>query len=200
MNDLKSLSTQLHEAEAEFRAIQQRVAEATVRRDTLMAELDAIDAAIEGAELAHASALAAVELGETDNTAATGAALRDAHASQSRKPDLTQQRRTADAVIDGLTRRHQEAHHRHVALIEQHKAAQIAFVEQRAQQAMDEAREALAAVSGKVAEAAAVRRVLESVGGRWNLGSIEISQHSPMFNPSHAAVELMAAALYSEIA
>lgn len=198
--NLKTLAAELHEAGVITRTITRRLTEATTRRDTLMAEVQGIDAAIEGAELAHASALAAVELGEADSTTDTAAALNAARESASRKPELIQQRRTADAVIDGLTRRHAEAHGRYVTLIEQHKAAQVAFMEDRAQQAMDSARDAIAQVTNAVAEAAAVRRVLESVGGRWSLGSINIGEHHAMFNPSHAAVELMAAALFSEIA
>lgn len=198
--NLKTISADLNAVKAEVSTIQKRLADATPRRDSLLAEVQGIDAAIEGAELAHASALAAVELGEADNTEATADALSHAHASALRKPDLIQQRRTADAVIDGLTSRHAEAHGRYVALIEQHQAAQVAYMEDRAQQTMDEARDALAAVANKVAEAAAVRRVLESIGGRWSLGSIEINQYSPILNPDRNAVELMAAALYSEIA
>jgi hypothetical protein len=119
--NLKAITASLIEAGVITRTISQRLAEATTRRDDLAAEINSLDAAVEGAELDHASALAAVELGEADNTAATGAALRDAYAGQSRKPDLIQQRRTADAVIEGLTRRHEEAHGRYVALLEQHR-------------------------------------------------------------------------------
>lgn len=198
--NLQNISADLIAIKAEVGNIQQRLAEATTRRDSLLAEVQGIDAAIEGAELAHAAALAAVELGEADSTKATAAALDAARVSASRKPELIQQRRTADALIDGLTRRHADAHGRYVALIEQHKAAQVAFMEGKASQAMDAARDAIAQVTNAVAEAAAVRRVLESVGGRWSLGSINIGEHHAMFNPSHAAVELMAAALYSEIA
>lgn len=198
--NLKTISADLNAIKAEVGNVQQKIAEATARRDGLLAEVQGIDAAIEGAELAHAAALAAVELGEADSTTDTAAALDAARESVSRKPELIQQRRTADAVIDGLTRRHEDAHGRFVALIEQQQAAQVAHVEAKAQQAMDNARDAIAQVANAVAEAAAVRRVLESIGGRWNLGSIEVGQYSPIFNPSHAAVELMAAALYSEIA
>ncbi len=200
MNELKPIAAALEAVKAEVAGITKKLADATSRRDGLLAEVQGIDAAIEGAELAHAAALAAVELGEADSTKATAAALDAARAAASGKPELIQQRRTADAVIEGLTRRHAEAHSRFVAMNEQHRAAQVAFMEDRAQQAMDSARDALAQVANAVAEAAAVRRVLESVGGRWNLGSIEIGQYSPIFNPSHAAVELMVAALYSEIA
>lgn len=198
--NLKTLAAELHEAGVITRTITQRLTEATTRRDSLLAEVQGIDAAIEGAELAHASALAAIELGEADSTKATAAALDAARESASRKTELIQQRRIADALIDGLTRRHADAHARYVALIEQHKAAQVAYMEGKASQAMDAARDAIAQVTNAVAEAAAVRRVLESVGGRWSLGSIGIGEHHAMFNPSHAAVELMAAALYSEIA
>lgn len=198
--NIKTTAAALDAAKAEVGTIQQKLAEATTRRDSLLAEVQGIDAAIEGAELAHAAALAAVELGEAGSTKATAAALNAARESASRKPELIQRRRTADAVIDGLTRRHAEAHGRYVALIEQHKAAQVAYMEGKASQAMDAARDAIAQVTNAVAEAAAVRRVLESVGGRWSLGSINIGEHHAMFNPSHAAVELMAAALYSEIA
>ncbi|MBU1223092.1 MAG: hypothetical protein KKA22_12955 [Gammaproteobacteria bacterium] len=198
--NLKTISAALDAAKAEVGTIQQRLADATTRRDGLLAEVQGIDTAIDGAELAHAAALAAVELGEADSTKDTAAALDAARAAESRKPELIQQRRTADAVIDGLTRRHAEAHGRYVALNEQHRAAQVTYMEDRAQQAMDSARDAIAQVANAVAEAAAVRRVLESIGGRWNLGSIEIGQYSPIFNPSHAAVELMAAALHNEIA
>jgi chromosome segregation ATPase len=198
--NLKTISADLNAIKAEVGNVQQKIAEATTRRDSLLAEVQGIDAAIEGAELAHAAALAAVELNEADNTKATAAALDAARESASRKPELIQQRRTADAVIDGLTRRHADAHGHYVALIEQHKAAQIAFMEAKATQAMDAARDAIAQVTNAIAEAAATRRTLESIGGRWSLGSIEITPHHAMFNPSHAAVDLMAAALYSEIA
>lgn len=200
MTELKSISAALDAAKAEVGTIQKKLAEATARRDGLLAEVQGIDAAIEGAELAHAIALAGVELNEPADAKATAAALDAARESASRKPELIQQRRIADAVIDGLTRRHKEAHGRYIAMNEQHRAAQVAYVETKAQQAMDSARDALAQVANAVAEAAAVRRVLESIGGRWNLGSIEIGQYSPIFNPSHAAVELMAAALHNEIA
>lgn len=198
--NLKTTSADLNAAKAEVSTIQKRLAEATSRRDGLLAEVQGIDAAIEGAELAHAAALAAVELGEADGTKGTAAALDAARVSASSKPELIQQRRTADAVIDGLTRRHEDAHGQYVALLDQHQAAQVAYVETKAQQAMDSARDAIAQVANAVAEAAAVRRVLESIGGRWNLGSIEINQYSPIFNPDRNAVELMAASLYSEIA
>lgn len=199
MTKLKPIAAALEAAKAEVAGITKKLYDATSRRDGLLAEVQGIDAAIEGAELAHASALAAVELGEADSTKVTAAALDAAHESASRKPELIQQRRIADAVIDGLTRRHTEAHGRHAALIDQHRAAQVAFMEDRAQQAMDSARDALAQVANAVAEAAAVRRVLESVGGRWNLGSIEIGQYSPVFQPDQNAVTLMAAALSNEL-
>lgn len=198
--NLKTISADLDAIKAEVGNIQQRLAEATTRRDGLLAEVQGIDAAIEGAELAHAAALAAVELNEADNTVATAAALDAARESASGKPELIQQRRTADAVIDGLTRRYADAHGRYIALTEQHRAAQVAYMEDLAQQAMDSARDAIAQVANAVAEAAAVRRVLESIGGRWTFGSIDIGEHHPIFNPGHAAVELMAAALHSEIA
>lgn len=198
--NLKTISADLTAVKAEVGTIQQKLAEAAARRDGLLAEVQGIDAAIEGAELAHAAALAAVELGEADNTTDTAAALDAVRESASSKPELVQQRRTADAVIEGLTRRYEEAHGRYIALNEQHRAAQVAYMEDRAREAMDEAREAISHVANKVAEAAAVRRVLESVGGRWNLGSIELGPYSPIFNPDKNAVELMAAALHNEIA
>lgn len=151
--NLKSISADLIAIKAEVGNIQQKLAEATIRRDSLLAEVQGIDAAIEGAELAHAAALAAVELGEADKTTGTAAALDAARAALSRKPELIQQRRTADAVIDGLTRRHEDAHGRYVALIDQHRAAQVAYMETKAQQAMDSARDALAQVANAVAEA-----------------------------------------------
>lgn len=197
--NLKPITAALEAAKAELDAIAKKISEASSRRDSLLAEVQGIDAAIEGAELAHASALAAVELGEADNTEATAEALDAARAALSRKSELIQQRRTADALIEGLTRRYEEAHGRYVALIEQHRAAQIAYVENKAWLAMDDIRDALAEVASAVAEATAVRRVLESIGGHWNLGGFELNEYHQIFNPDHAAVELMVASLRREL-
>lgn len=200
MENLKIISVEMTATKEKLIATERRLRDATTRRDGLLAEVQGIDAAIDGAELAHAVALAGVELGESDNSRDTAVALDTARESASRKPELIQQRRVADAVIDGLTRQHEEAHSRYVVLAELHRAAQVAYIEAQAQKAMDATREAITQVTNAVAEAAAVRRVLESIGGRWSLGNIEVNNYSPMFNPDRAAVELMAAALFSEIA
>lgn len=200
MTNLKTLNDQLAAVKVELSATQQRLAEATTRRDALLAEIRDIDVAIEAAENAYAGELAAVELGEKADTDAAAAVLDAARESASRKPELVQRHRVAAAVVENLNRQHAAAHDRYVALTEQHKAAQVAYMESRARQVMDEARDAIAALSNKAAEAAAVRRVLELVGGRWNLGSLEISQYSPIFNPDRNAVELLVAALHREIA
>lgn len=198
--NLKTTSADLNAAKAEVSTIQKKLAEATTRRDSLMAEVQGIDATIEGAELAHASALAAVILGEADNTDATAAALDMARADLSRKPELIQQRRTADAVIDGLTRHHADAHGRYVALVEQHKAEQTERVVDRCQQAMDAAHEAVAELRNRIAEAQAARRVLDGLGAgnRWAFGGIDITPYT--FNIDPAAVALMTAAIHNEIA
>lgn len=199
MNELKTLAGKLAGIKIETAEIERQLRNATQRRDSLLAEIQAIDAGIEAAEIADAAAQAAVILGEPDNTRETAEALKVAREAAFRKPELIQQRRIADAVIDGLARRHEEAHSRYVALTEQHRRAQIEFVEVRADRAMASARDAIGHVANAVAEAAAIRRVLESLGGRWSFGSIDINQYSPIFNPAHDAVELMAAGLMNEI-
>ncbi|MCL4316156.1 MAG: hypothetical protein M1527_04780 [Gammaproteobacteria bacterium] len=197
--DLKIITASLIEAEVITRTISQKLAEATARRDGLLAEVQGIDAAIEGAELAHASALAAVELGDADNTATTAAALDDARESASRKPELIQQRRTADAVMDGLTRRHADAHGRYVALLEQHKAEQTEVILERCRQAMDAARAGVAELRNRIAEAQAARRVLEGLdaGHRWTFGMLDITEFT--FNTDTAAVSLIADSLRREL-
>lgn len=199
MNELKTLAGKLAGIKIETAELERQLRNATQRRDSLLAEIQAIDAGIEASEIADAAAQAAVILGEPDNTRETAEALKVAREAAFRKPELIQQRRIADAVIDGLTCRHEEAHSRYVALTEQHRRAQIEFVEARANQAMESARDALGHVANVVAEAEAIRRVLESLGGQWTFGSIEITQYSPILNPAHDAVELMAAGLLNEI-
>ncbi|MCA1977632.1 MAG: hypothetical protein LDL19_00190 [Thiobacillus sp.] len=178
LDNLKTISANLKAVKGELKAIEKKIAEATTRRDGLLAEVQGIDAAIEGAELAHAAALAAVELGEPDNTAATAAALDISRAALSRKPELTQQRRMADAMIEGLTKRHLEAHGRYVALIEQHKAEQIDVVLEHCKQTMNAARESFAEFRNRITEAQAARFVLEDMGAgsRWDFGHIDINQ------------------------
>lgn len=198
--NIKTTSTAKLEAESAANTIAYRLTEATARRDALSAEIDGLDAAVDGAEIAHAVALAGVELGEAADTVATAAALDEANKAALRKPELIQQRRTADAVIDGLTRRYAEAHASYVAAVEQHKAEQVERVTDRCQQAMDAAIEAVAELRNRVAEAQAARRVLDGLdaGNRWTFGWINIDAHT--FSTDHAAVELMAAALHNEIA
>lgn len=198
-NELKTLAAKLAETKAELAAIGSKLAEATQRRDALVAEIQNLDAELEANELAHATAEAARLLGESSDTKATADALRSARAAMERKPDLTQQRRTADAVIVGLEQRHTEAHARYVALSDQHRAAQVKFVEARAKETMTAAHDALAQLAGAAAELAATRKVLEGLGGRWSHGSIEVNNYSPIFNPSRDAVDLMVAGLITEI-
>ncbi|MEW6119380.1 MAG: hypothetical protein AB1593_04745 [Pseudomonadota bacterium] len=197
--NLKPITAALEAVKAEVAGITKKLNEATARRDGLLAEVHGIDAAIEGAEIAHAAALAAVELGEADNTADTAAALDIARAALSRKSEVIQQRRTADALIDGLTRRHEEAHHRYVALVEQHRAAQTEVIVDRCQQAMDAAHDAVAELRNRIAEAQAARRVLEGLdaGHRWTFGSLDINTHT--FNTDPSAVSIIADSLRREL-
>lgn len=199
MNAKSNLRAELEAVKAEVGTIVKKINEATARRAGLLTEVQNLDATVEAAETAHAVALAAVELGEPDNTAGTAAALRDAHASASRKADLTQQRRTADAVIDGLTRRHTEAHGRYVALIERRRVEQTEHVVDRCRQAMDAAHEAVAELRNRIAEAQAARRVLDELdaGHRWTFGSININDFT--LNTDQAAVSLITDSLRREL-
>lgn len=197
IEELKTTAVALAAVESECAALAQRVAEATARRDTLTAEIEGLDTAAEAAETAHTEALAAVELGDTADTAATAAELAKARAALRDKPELIQQRRTADAVIDNLSRRQLEAQNRHKTLLDQQQAERIAAAEAKAQAAMGAVRDGIADVRSRIAEAQAARRVLEGVGGRWMLGWVDI--HESTFNPDPAAVALIADGLRREL-
>lgn len=198
MNDtLKSLSAALNAANIELQERQQAIAEATLKRDTLAGDLAGLDATLEAAELAHAAALAAEQLGEKIDTKPTAAALEDARRALAGKPDLTQRHRIAAAVVEGLERRYLEAHAKAEALSERHKAALVAELERRADEAMDEARALVDGLVEKSVQLHALRGLLVEQGATWN--RVGIALHDAMLSPAPIAIALKTESIRAEL-
>lgn len=197
-SELKTTTAEVADALRVTTEVAREVVEASRERDTLRAEIEGLDAAVESAEQALADALAAVQLGERENADDASIKLAEARDAAKARPDLALRLRVAESVVVNLEARQRDAAARHAAAVEAAKAARIAVAEAKAQQAMDAARDGVAELRNRIAEAQAARRVLEGVGGRWMLGSIDIHEHS--FTPDPAAVGLMVASLSREIA
>jgi hypothetical protein len=198
MNDLKFLTTALQSANADLSAKQSAITEATRKRDSLAADLAGLDASLEAAEQAHAMSLAAIELGEKADTKATAKALADARLALVGKVEIAQSYRIAAAVVDGLERRHAEAHSKALELAEAHKSAMIAALDTRAALAMDEARELLAGLTASGAKLAGLKGLLAELGHVWQLGSITI--HDANLTPAASAVQLFQLQTRAELA
>jgi hypothetical protein len=196
MNNLKFLTTALQSANADLSAKQSAITEATRKRDSLAADLAGLDASLEAAEQAHAMSLAAIELGEKADTRATAKALADARLALAGKVEIAQSYRIAAAVVDGLERRHAEAHARALEIAEQHKAAMIAELDNRADAAMDASREYLAGISQRAAELEALRGMLYELGHSWGRGGIDL--HNGLILPSPSAVQAHRLAITNE--
>lgn len=198
IEELKTTTAEVADALRVTTEVAREVVEASRERDTLRAEIEGLDAAVESAEQALADALAAVQLGERENADDASIKLAEARDAAKARPDLALRLRVAESVVVNLEARQRDAAARHAAAVEAAKAARIAVAEAKAQQAMDAARDGVGELRNRIAEAQAARRVLEGVGGRWMLGSIDIHEHS--FTPDPAAVGLMVASLSREIA
>lgn len=198
MNDtLKSLTAALAAANRELQEHQRSIAEASRRRDTLAGDLAALDAALEAAEIAHANALAAEQIGEPADSKTTAAALEKARAALAGKPELTQRHRIAAAVVEGLERRYLEAHGRAEALNEQHRAALVAELEHRADEAMDEARALVDGLVEKSVQLHALRGLLVEQGATWN--RVGIALHDAMLSPAPTAIALTTEFIRNEL-
>lgn len=197
MNELKQLTAALAAANLELRERQAAIAEASSSRDALAAELAGLDAALEGAEIAHAVAVAAEQLGEQADTKSTAVALEDARRAMTRKTELVHRHRVAAAVVAGLEGRYLEQHRQLEALNEQHRAALVAELERRADEAMEEARDMLDALVGKGAEIEALRGLLAEQGRPWDRGFLDATALSRP--PAPVAVQAIAQSIRAEL-
>lgn len=198
MNELKTLTHTLAEANRELRERQAAIAEASKRRDTLAGDLAGLDAGLEGAELAHAAALAAEQLGEQSDSTATGKTLEEARRALARKAELSQQHRVAAAVVDGLERKYLEAHAKVEAINVEHKAAMVGELVARADEAMSQARDLVDNLVAKGAELQALRGLLAEHGREWDRGGVEL--HAHLMTPAPSAVQLIQQSIRAELA
>lgn len=196
-DELKIAAAEVTNAHKAMMEVERKAAAASHERDALRTEIEALDAAVDSAEHEHAAALAAVQLGERENADETSIKLVEARDAAKARADLEMRLRVAESVVASIEARQREAVTRYTTAAEAAQAVRIAAAEARAQQAMEAARDGVAELRNRVAEAQAAKRVLETVGGRWALGAIEIHEHS--FNPDPAAVELIAASLRREL-
>ncbi|MCU0809941.1 MAG: hypothetical protein MUE59_02685 [Thiobacillaceae bacterium] len=199
MTELKTAAAAVADTLNTVAEIERKAADAVRERDTLRAELEALDAAVDAAEQEHAEALAAVQLGERENADDTSIRLAVARDAAKARPDLAMRSRVSESVVASLEGRHREAVAKYTTAIESVKAARIKLLEGKAQQAMEAARESVSTVATRMAEVHAVVRALEAAGGHWMGGSFDPVTALSTARPDAAAIELMASALSREL-
>jgi|GEM_PF-4555238 chromosome segregation ATPase len=198
MNDtLKSLTAALAAANSALLERQEAIAEKSSERDTLAAEIAGLDAGVEGAELAHAAAIAAKQLGEQSDSDSTGKAMDEARLALARKPELIHRHRVAAAVVAGLEAKYHEAHAKVEEVNAAHRAALIAELNARAEESLAQARALVEGLVSRNAELAAIRGLFMEAGERFDKPGLSL--HDWMLNPTPLAVEAMKQRIRAEL-
>lgn len=199
IEELKNTTAEVADALKAVTEIERKIAGAARERDAMRAEIEGLDAAVDTAEHEHATALAAIQLGERENADETSIALNEARDAAKARPDLAMKLRTAEAVVSNLEGRHGDAVAHYTAAVEAAKAARVNLLEVRAREAHQAAADSIITVATRMAELEAVFRALQANGGRWSLGTFDPVTALSIAKPDAAAVELMAARLTREL-